>query len=559
MESKLNKDEIKRRLSSAVAEKNYAEVAECYRALAELGDAEAQYSLAKMLEEGTQIARDDRAALGYYRAAALQNHPKGAYGYSRLISRDRVGEGSFWLIYSAVLGCPEAYAGAAREYSRISNERAANHFYTLASECEDKEATLTLAKRYCEGIGFDAPSDEYAKWYVGKYKILPLYAIPLAWKLRGVKAKEPPSALIGDYNAFLRSVARQAIEYGYDTATLHLCAMLAKRGDLDALASLGMMQVKGVGCTGLEEDGLRTLRECAVRGSADAYMLLGELYLEGKYIKRDVGAAIFNYERAARLGRADALEALGDIYTSNEDGHRDFAKGYSCYTEAARLGIADAERKANGIKNKREEIFAAASLASTPERAFRLYAVACAMGHDKSALKLAECYERGIGTAVERQSAFYWYVEASRLGVIEALYPLGRCYFEGIGTDRDYELARAVLMRALKHGDTRADKLIRLMYERKKKKLQDRIYSTAMRLVHIGKFTRAVEHLEIAEELAHPKAIYSLGCLYEFGIGVPCDKERAYAMYERAQKLAFRDPRAQFKLSILRKVKKNLR
>jgi TPR repeat protein len=64
--------------------------------------------------------------------------------------------------------------------------------------------------------------------------------------------------------------------------------------------------------------------------------------------------------------------------------------------------------------------------------------------------------------------------------------------------------------------------------------------------------------LSLAVELEYPKAIYSLGCLYEFGMGVPTDKERAYAMYERAYSLLFRDPRSKFKLSILKRAKAKL-
>ena len=548
---------IKAELDNALESKEYETAVECYETLVSFGDAEAQREYAKLLEEGVLVGQDLVRAINLYKDAALKNDAYSAFKYSNYVCRQSIAEGSFWLIYSAALGESEAYVSAAKELSRNGRESEANYFFTLAADSDHKEAATTLAKRYYEGAGFESASPEYAKWYLKKFKFPPLYSIPLLLKLRKAAPKEPPRVNF-DRNAFLKSLVKASLEVGCESATLHLCEILGKGGDISALASAGMMKVQSIGTEGECEDGLRILRECAVRGSSDAYITLGELYREGKYLSQDINASIFNYEMAAKMGRADALEVLGDIFTDGKEVKRDFIKALDYYERADKLGSVKGERRSNEIRAERDRLYKSALSAPTDEEKFKLFAIACAMGHPLSATRLAECYEKGIGTRKEPSSAFAWYLEATKRAEHSALVPLGKCYAEGFGVNRNFKLALAAFIKADRLADKRAAELITQIYEAKKRKIAKKIYSQAMRLVHIGKSDIAVELLALSEQLEYPKAIYSLGCLYEFGMGVPTNKDRAYDMYERAYRLKFRDPRAKFKLSILRIAKANL-
>ena len=90
----------------------------------------------------------------------------------------------------------------------------------------------------------------------------------------------------------------------------------------------------------------------------------------------------------------------------------------------------------------------------------------------------------------------------------------------------------------------------------KLRKTTDRLYSTAMRLIYMRKFGAAVDFLNTAMDVAnHSKAIYTLGCFYEFGIFLPCNKELAFSLYEKAYALGFRDPRANYKLKVLKMIR----
>ena len=545
---------IKLKLERAARVKDYDKLITLYEELCALGDAEAERDYAKILEDGIITVEDKQRARALYKSACEKNDATAAYRYSRIIMNESYEGGVFWLIYAAALGEKQAYPDAAKELSLMGRDVEANHFYTLAANCDHKESSVILARRYSEGIGFSSPDNEAAKWYLKKYLIPPLYALPLIFKLRKVKAHEPPRVEFNE-EIFLRHLTRMSINANFDSATLNLCELLGKRGDLNALASAGMMKIKGVGSTGRAEEGLRTLRECALRGSADAYLTLGDLYREGEYVQKDINAAVFNYERGAKSGSIEACEILGDIYTAGKEIARDFVKALSFYDKAASLGSQKGERRRNEIIAERERLYNNAVQSESSAEKFKLYAIASAMGHAKAMTSLAECYEKGIGTEKDGVAAYNFYLEAAELSENGALIPLGKCYLNGFGVNRDFKLALAIFKRADKLGDERAIAYIAEIRKNKKRKVAARVYSRAMRLIHIGKPEAAVELLSFAETLEHPKAIYSLGCLYEFGMGVPVDKDRAYQMYEKAYKMLFRDPRAQFKLSILRKVK----
>ena len=545
---------MKLKLERAARVKDYDKLIALYEELCALGDAEAERDYAKILEDGIITVEDKKRARALYKSACEKNDATAAYRYSRIIMNESYEGGVFWLIYAAALGEKQAYPDAAKELSLMGRDVEANHFYTLASNCDHKESSVILARRYYEGIGFSSPDNEAAKWYLKKYLIPPLYALPLIFKLRKVKAHEPPRVEFNE-EIFLRHLTRMSINANFDSATLNLCELLGKRGDLNALASAGMMKIKDVGSTGRAEEGLRTLRECALRGSADAYLILGDLYREGEYVQKDINAAVFNYERGAKSGSVEACEILGDIYTAGKEIARDFVKALSFYEKAASLGSQKGERRRNEIIAERERLYNNAIQSESHAEKFKLYAIASAMGHAKAMTSLAECYEKGIGTKKDSIAAYNFYLEAAELSENGALIPLGKCYLNGFGVNRDFKLALAIFKRADKLGDERAIAYIAEIRKNKKRRVAARVYSRAMRLIHIGKPEAAVELLSFAETLEHPKAIYSLGCLYEFGMGVPVDKDRAYQMYEKAYKMLFRDPRAQFKLSILRKVK----
>ncbi len=543
-------------LEDALNNKQYEEVLECYHILADAGECDAERAYAKIYEKGSLAPRNFAIATEYYGRAARKNDPYSAYRYSRLIMRDNDETGRFWLLFSAVLGASEAYAEAAEEFSAIGCEDDANYFYALAAACDDVDSIVAMAKRYYSGIG-TVQSPKHAKWYMDKLTIPPIYAIKLAYKLRGITAEEPPMPMLKSYDGLLRRLKEQAQICGFDTAHFKLSEILAQRGDTDAAVTVGVALARGNGTRQDLKEGLRILSGAAAHGSIDAHLAIGRLYTDAETIEPNTDMALEHYLSAGKLGSAVGYMLCGDIYISLDGDGGNIARAVHFYDLAADLGSAPAREKSDIIKLERNRYFKNAFMQekTNPEEALKLYSLSCSMGHSRATLKLADCFKYAIGTKENRGAAFKWYKAAAELGEDEALLPLGVCYAEGYGTALDFDKAREVLTRAEKTGDERAHALIMSLLESKLKTVAGRLYSTAMRLIHMQKFDAAKRYLEISAELNNPKALYTLGCFYEFGICAPCDKRQAYSHYEKAYSLSFRDPRSRYKLVILKMIK----
>ncbi len=553
--TKYQKDEALAAARLAVKKKEYEEALELYLMLADMGLTEAERELAEILERGAFVTRDLDEAMELFLRAAKKNDARSAYRYSRLAERVSDDAARFWLFFSAVLGCEQAYPVLAKKLSSEGREELATYYYYLAAACEDKESIAEMAMRYYKGVG--APlSEAYAKWYFDKFFVPPIYTIKTAYKLRSVKAEEPPEPMPENYSAHLHALADDARKYGIHTAYFYLNELLAKRGDLSGALAVGAALVEGVGCEPDPVRGIKCLESAAAHGYADAYGYLGTLYIAGEFVPVDTERGIECMKRAGECGSADAYEILGDIYRRGDAVEKNSAAAIEYYELGGKMGSHGARAKAEELKRRREDFFerGMALEDTVPSEAFRAYAISTAMGYLPAKRRLAICYERGIGTPKDRYAAFYWYDDAVGSGDAAAIFDLGRCYAEGIGVAFDYKKAIELFIKSEEEPDFVKANIVKLL-ERKKKKLTRGVFSRAMRLLYQRKIAPAVEILELCERIGHAQGIYTLGCLLEFGLGVKMDRDRAYALYERAYKMQFRDPRQIYKLIVLKMVR----
>ena len=101
-------DEKIEEINLAEEHKQYELAAEGHHILADMGRTESQKKYAAMLERGDSVPRDLDAAMEYYYMAAEKNDATSAYRYARLAERTSEKAASFWLLYSAALGCIES-------------------------------------------------------------------------------------------------------------------------------------------------------------------------------------------------------------------------------------------------------------------------------------------------------------------------------------------------------------------------------------------------------------------------------------------------------------------
>ena len=157
---------------------------------------------------------------------------------------------------------------------------------------------------------------------------------------------------------------------------------------------------------------------------------------------------------------------------------------------------------------------------------------------------------------MNRREAFRHYKAAVDAGDKRALYDLGRCYAHGIGTKFNFKAASAALTLARDLGQANADAELRRIYENKKKHMLRSLYSTAMSMLYKKDFAESKRLLEICAGLGSTEATYSLGCLYEFGVGVPADRRTALSYYKIAYAGGYSDYDQSQKQKILKVTKK---
>ena len=552
----LTPEEIEEKIeevNSAEERKEYELAAEGHHILADTGRTESQKKYAAMLERGDCVPRDLDAAMEYYYKAAEKNDATSAFRYSRLAERTSEKAASFWLTYSAALGCVEAYPVLAEKLAKDGDDELANYYYALAAAYDDTDAIVTLAKRYYNGVGAEQ-NLPYAKWYMDKLMLPPIHAIKMAYKLRSVKADDPGVPKNPDFDRMLRRLAIKAQDYGYAIPYHSLCKMLSDRDDMQARMILGMLYADGTGCEQDVDTALTLLESSATHGNAEAYCHMGDIYIAGKLVEPNADKALECYKGAADLGMTNAYERMGDIYRLGELVQRDVAKAIELYDIGAKEGHSGAREKSELLKAKREELYTVGEglRASTPDQSFRAFAISASMGYIPSYKQIARAYLEGRGIKKDRVQAYLWFEKAVESKDEEALYEYGLCFSRGIGTAFDFKKAIEVLSKAARLGSSEAKEEIERLMKNKRRNMLNKVYSNAMTLIYKRQFKEAEKLLRVCLRLGHAKGIYTLGCLNEFGLGIPTNREVAFRLYETSFDLMFRDPRAVYKLKILK-------
>ena len=563
-----NAEDARRELERALKERNPSKIRSLHHLLADFGDTASEREYAKILEKSDLEGENIDTAMDYYFRAAQKNDPYSAYRFSKLIGRSSERSAAFWLKYAAVLGSINSYPDVSDYFSIAGKEDIASYYCALAAACDDTVSIVNMAKRWYDGIGVTR-DHSHAKWYLDKLTIPPINAIKLAYKLRSVESSEPPKLVFPEFTKYVRQLAEEARNLGFYTAYFYLISNLAKSGDVNAEAALGILLTEGRGCEQDIKRGHATLELCASHGNPAAAIYLGEGHLSGKFYTKDVSFAISCYEKAAKLGYPDAYEKLGDIYRIGELAERDIPRAIDFYERAAAGGCASAEQKTAELKARRYEFYLDAykiinlTRSVTPGEAagaFKAAAIASAMGEIKAMTLLAKCYFYGFGTKKDRQSGYFWFKEAADSGDSEANLHLAFCYSRGLGTAFSFSDAVKYLKTSKSLGLPGANEELTLLYKRRMKKSVRSLYAQAMELLFQRKYSEAARLLDSFESLGYPKALYTLGCLYEFGKGVHSDPKKALSYYKRAFESHsefgnFSDPKSEYKFKVMKLIR----
>jgi TPR repeat protein len=456
--------------------------AELLRRAAAMQNREAAYLLAGLMEDGTGVPRDVSAAKGLYQIALRLGHGPSGLALARLESdATKVNvfatQGLRLLFQEARQGSADAARTLADHY-RITSDNAperlgvAVEWYRRASDLGDAEASLRLGR-----LRQDAKSTLYqpqeARSYIqkaangGLVEAALILAedpynggsldVPLdeaeLWLKRALETKMPRALLLG---AEIRS---QQGRDGREEAKAFISEALKNvDGDPTVLVSLGrylrngdliernlplsltffdkaalqenataayeyartVLSYPDASTEPMRKTAIMRLQAAAERGHVKAAVTLGDALLNGNGTEPSPADALRWYEKAAQGGATMALVRLGDFYAMRSDSV-DVSRALEWYRKAADANISTAM------------------------------------------IRLGRMFNEGQGVPQDFALAATWFSRAAAAGSGPAMVELSALYSRAGGPGH-FNLAREVLEKAVRAGDTRASVALAKLY-----------------------------------------------------------------------------------------------
>ena len=98
--------------------------------------------------------------------------------------------------------------------------------------------------------------------------------------------------------------------------------------------------------------------------------------------------------------------------------------------------------------------------AKDKQKAFSWYSLSASQGNTKAAYKVGFAYLKGLGVTKDGNKALKWMTIASDKGYVRAHYGLGEMYEKGLGVSKDFDKALKWYKKALKGGNIQAKERI---------------------------------------------------------------------------------------------------
>ena len=220
-------------------------------------------------------------------------------------------------------------------------------------------------------------------------------------------------------NSYFKWSDKKAFEW-------HLKA--AEAGNVFAMESVAYCYWNGHGTKIEQEKAFEWYMKAATAGDSNAMWQIARLYNSSKLQAKKNKAKAFEWcLKAANAGDANAMYDIADFYRNGEFVNKDTQKVLEWETKAAEAGhtyamdhMMEAFIEGSPVsENTLQKIFE--NLTDSAEN----------NPYNSNIMKLAKCYEKGVGVQKDLQKAFEWYVCAAEYGYGEAFKIVGDFYYKG--------------------------------------------------------------------------------------------------------------------------------
>ena len=257
-----------------------------YLQRANMGDAEAQYSLGVFYEEGNGVERDYVKARYWYKRAAENGNIK---------AQTAIG-----FIYEKGNGVEKNYAEAI-------------YWYKKAAEQGDVKIQTYLGCLYYMGQGIDKDYSQAALWFK--------------------KAAEQGDAF-AQCQFGIMYMNGEGVKKDYAQAVGWL-KQAAEKGNANAQSHLGFSFQEGYGVPKDYSKAAYWYKMAAEQGNDNAQTCMGYFYYEGLGVPKDYSKAAYWLKMAAEQGRSDAQYYLGLQYAAGEGVDKDNAQAAFWFKKSA--------------------------------------------------------------------------------------------------------------------------------------------------------------------------------------------------------------------------------
>jgi len=271
---------------------------------------------------------------------------------------------------------------------------------------------------------------------------------------------------------------------------------LAKKGDADAQAELGLCYYEGKGVDKNYDEAVKWYRLAVEPGNEKAQNRLGNCYYYGNGVEQDYVEAVKWFRMAAEQEYAEAQNNLGFCYHRGYGVPQNYTEAVKWFRMAAEQGYASAQynlgvcyKFANGVPQDYVE-------------AVKWYTKAAEQNQADAQNNLGVCYRNGYGVPQNYAEAFKWYTKAAENGSTDAMMNIGDMYRDGTFVEQDYKKAESYYMKAVNKGSS--DAMIKMGDLCRYYKIESR---------------QAKEWYNLAIEQGNPDAIAALADMYDSDLG----------------------------------------
>ena len=347
--------------------RDLARAADAYTKAADLGDAAAMLTIARMYRTGQGVAADDKSAQTYLDMAI------------------RAG--------SAVAGWAELGALYEDPASPLHDTAAAIAAYRSASDLGDPWSTIALARLLGAGPAAD---------FAGAVTLLE------GVTEQGGDAAGPAYTALGDLYLSAAEPDRNAAKAAdaYQKA--------AAAGDTEAMFKLAAMLASGADVPA-DFERARALLEEAIAAGADrrGWGALGSLYASAAAPHRDIVKAMEAWERAATLGDPWAAISLAEVLGKGEEVPPEFDRATALLWQAA---TADGDAKVAALVTLGDLYRSGYAADRSGEKAVEAYRRAIEAGSTPTLFTLASMYQKGDMIPQDIEAARVLYEKAIDAG-----------------------------------------------------------------------------------------------------------------------------------------------